>query len=536
MVSSSSGKPPSADEMDTARKATRLQFNREPDEDTATQDMDQPVVSADPDGLKMTRRLSDAGPGRCPQCATTYSGNEKFCPFDGSLLETVIDWDPDADPLIGCTVSDRYMIECVLAQGGMGTVYKVRHTKLESLFAMKVLHRDLAQDPDVADMLIAEARATAVIGHPNIVAVADFGEIDKSVLAELDDLKLPYFVMEYLSGPSLSDVLRDEAPLASDRVAHIIGQVAGALSAAHKAGIIHRDLKPENIRITHDEVGGEIAKVLDFGVAKVMGSSKKTQAGMVFGTPHYMSPEQGQGKEIDHRTDIYAVGVLMYECLTGAVPFASDTFMGVITKHMFQVPEPPKQATGQVDLESIMMQCLEKSADARYQSMIDLVEDLARASGGEQTFAGIAKPKIRLRDTDRHSVSRLSIPIDGLSPLGERRWLWAGVTVAAAAIAAWLVIHYVGSANDVTTAPPAGEDTSAAAVPQQTAAPRGVPSTPPTIASTSPTSTTSPAPPATVAAPLGKPTPKPAAPPKTVPRPTPRPTPRTGGDVVDPWD
>jgi serine/threonine-protein kinase len=516
---SSSGEPVD-DATATVPKATRL-FGQPDDPDAVMVAPDAPHA-ADRDDMKVTRRISDAPMRSCPKCATRYTGSEEFCPFDGTPLEAQLDYDPDSDPLIGCNISGRYLIEGVLAQGGMGTVYKVRHSKLESLFAMKVLHRDLAEDPEVAGMLIEEARATATIGHPNIVGVADFGEIDKTVLPELGELKLPFFVMEYLSGPSLSDVLREEGRLSSERVANIMSQVAGALAAAHKMGIIHRDLKPENIRITRDEVGGEIAKVLDFGIAKVMGSSKKTQVGMVFGTPHYMSPEQGQGKPIDHRTDIYAIGVLMYECLTGTVPFAADTFMGVITKHMFERPRSPDDALGAMALEPIMMQCLAKNPDARYASMVELCADLDRAAGGEPTLADMKQPAIKLRDSDRHTGSRLSIPFN--EP--ERRWLWAGLTVVAAGAVAALVIRYAGGDASVTAPLPEPSAATPSARPAATTQPAA------TAIATEPQLTASAAPSETAPS-IAPPAPTGPRPAPVGPRPTPRPQP--GGDVVDPW-
>ena len=472
--------------------------------------------------------------GICQTCDTSFSNGERFCPFDGAPLEPVTFWDRSDDPLIGCDIDDRYVVESVISQGGMGTVYRVRHKKLESFFAMKVLHRDLADDHDVATLLIEEARATAAIGHPNIVGVADFGEVDRSSMPALGEQTLPYFVMELLSGPSLSEVLEKDGKLGGERTANIMVQLAGALAAAHKAGIIHRDLKPQNIRITADEIGGEMAKVLDFGVAKVMGSSKKTQTGMVFGTPHYMSPEQGQGKTIDHRSDIYSLGVLMYECLTGSVPFVADTFMGVITKHMFEAPEPLAEPPAEIDIEPIMMRCLEKNVDARYQSMADVVSDLERAfGGGATTRSGNSGVGIQLRDNMVVSGGRFDQPA-----AEPRRWLWAGLTIVVAAAVCLAVVQYAGGpdAAETSSTEPASErhEAESPAEPAHSASGQDAKQTSPN-ALPQPGKAAAGQPP-NPGQPPGSGQPETAPPPpKATPIRRPQPRPRPKGDVVDPW-
>jgi serine/threonine-protein kinase len=444
---------------------------------------------------------------RCARCRTVFSGREKFCPFDGEPLVVDIDFDPGDDPLIGRTVSDRYIVEGVLAEGGMGKVFRVRHARLGNVFAMKVLRRDLAEDRDVAARLIEEARATAAIGHPNIVSVSDFGEIDARLLPELGELKLPYFVMEYVAGGSLSDVLRQQGPMKPRRVASIMVQVANALAAAHAAGIIHRDLKPSNIRLSSDESGHPIAKVLDFGVAKVIGSSNKTQRGIVFGTPHYMSPEQGHGLAVDHRTDIYALGVIMYECLSGEVPFLADSYMGVVTKHLHAVVMPiDAEVFVELPLEPIMLHCLEKDAEARYPSMAALAADLeALLSTGKSGTTWHPPPA----------------EADPALPLATRNW-WPFALAAVAlagALSAWTVWH--------SSAKPAG---AAPAPPTESAAP-AEPKPPPT--EEAPVSASAPtvmpehsAPTHTTGRGTARRPPPPAAAPKSR---------RGSGELVDPW-
>ena len=399
---------------------------------------------------------------RCPSCGSQFSSPEvQFCPFDGHAVLEAPEWDPTADPLVGQTVSDRYQVEAVIAEGSMGMVYRVRHTKLGTGFAMKVLRRDLAREEQVAARLVDEARATAAIGHPGIVAVTDFGEIDAAVLPDLGELKLPYFVMELLPGRSLAEVIRAEGTLSAQRIARIMAQCADALHAAHGAGIIHRDLKPGNIRLLPSERGEESAKVLDFGVAKIIGRSQKTQVGVVFGTPHYMSPEQGRAHPIDRRTDVYALGVIMYECLTGKVPFEADTYMGVVTKHLFTRPDPLPGSAGDpcaVALEPIVMRCLAKEPAERYASMLELREDLALAleggdTGQRSSSSGRVRP-LRLRDAESEAgAARISLPgLDGAATSGP--WLfWAlGLVMVGALLA--IVLRLTGIIGPTGAASP----------------------------------------------------------------------------------
>ena len=364
---------------------------------------------------------------RCPGCGHHYS-DARFCPFDGQPLEAAPEWDPSADPLLGRTISGRYEVEGVVAEGGMGTVYRVRHIALGNTFAMKVLRRDLARETELASRLVDEARATAAIGHPNIVAVTDFGEIDRSTLPELRSLRLPYFVMELVGGQSLAEMLQAEGRIEPRRLADIVSQCAGALDAAHRAGIVHRDLKPDNIRVVRSDLGEDVAKVLDFGVAKIIGSSRRTRPGMVFGTPHYMSPEQGQGLPVDQRTDVYALGVILYECLAGRVPFAADSFMGVVTKHLYAQPEPIASADAAV-LASVAMGCLEKRPEDRFANMSELVAAIERARTGVELPLKRGRRALRSAPSAAGAERAAGVPRASLAPR------IAVVAVACAALA-----------------------------------------------------------------------------------------------------
>jgi len=494
---------------------------------------------------------------RCSRCGTRYSGHARFCPFDGQPLEVAPSWDPSSDPLVGRLVEERYEVEAVIAEGGMGTVYRIRHVALGSVFAMKVLRRDLADDAEVSARLVDEARATAAIGHPNIVGVTDFGSIDNTVLPELQDLALPYFVMEMVNGESLGEFIRRDGKISPERVITIMTQCAAALGAAHAVGIIHRDLKPDNIRVQRDDAQRETAKVLDFGVAKIIGASRKTRAGMVFGTPHYMSPEQGQGHAIDHRTDIYALGVLMYECLTGKVPFAADTYMGVVTKHMFAKPvsmgemDPELQGS---PLDAIVLRCLEKDPEDRFNSMGELSTVLAelRTDMDSEIPAPLERPpKLKLR----HSASeeqRASLLQPASIRARNARWLIV-TAVGGAAIGVIIVAIAMGGGK---AAPDRSLDSSAAqeaVVEADEPDSAGAETTNVTEAATHPSARQTDDAPghgasnivsasAAPTVPAAQPTPVnpvQSPPARTVPprsrRPPPSKSPRPIGEVVDPW-
>jgi eukaryotic-like serine/threonine-protein kinase len=320
----------------------------------------------------------------CPQCGTRFNEPIQFCPNDGSqTYEAQENQAPRQDPLLGRVIDGRYRIEQQIGEGGMGVVYMATHTVLQKKLALKVLRGDNSRDADVVQRFMQEAQAATSIGHSNIIDISDFGRLsDGSV----------YFVMEYLAGTSLAEMIKKGGSVPVQEAVHLIRQIASALEAAHARGIVHRDLKPDNIFVIRQGGDPRFVKVLDFGVAKVGGAaSKLTKTGMVFGTPHYMSPEQAAGHSVDQRTDIYALGVIMYEMFTGKVPFDADTFMGILSKHMFEQPARPTDIVGASlgALETVVLRTLEKNPDHRYQSMADLLVDLDTvASGGSVQFGG----------------------------------------------------------------------------------------------------------------------------------------------------
>ncbi len=309
----------------------------------------------------------------CPTCGSHFSPDGRFCPFDGTPLVAAVGWDPSSNALLGTVVDGRYEILSVIGEGGMGTVYEVRHKALGKRFALKALRKDLALDAEIAARFIQEAQTAAAVSHPGLVEITDFGRLESGQV---------YFVMELLEGQSLAALLRTGGPLPAARGLNIVRQLVHALKAAHDASIVHRDLKPDNIHVSRGDGDADVVKIVDFGLAKVIGSSKLTRAGMVFGTPHYMSPEQAAGETVDHRADIYALGIVMYEMFTGKVPFEADSYMGVLTKHMYMAPAPPSELSPELKstgaLEDVILRCLQKRPTARYDDLAALLADLDR--------------------------------------------------------------------------------------------------------------------------------------------------------------
>ncbi len=278
------------------------------------------------------------------------------------------------DAYLGKTLEGRYAVEALLGEGGMGFVYLGRHKVIDKRVAIKILRSDLAADQEMTERFLNEARAASSIGNAHIVDISDFGRLADGAA---------FFVMEFLDGPSLSALTRNGSTVPLHRIIHIAKQIARGLAAAHGRGVVHRDLKPDNVMLIPRGDDPDFVKILDFGIAKLAGEQARlTRAGSVFGTPHYMSPEQAAGVPVDQRTDIYALGVILYEMVAGQVPFDADNFMGILTQHMYKAPPPLRTAAAALDvtpgLEAIVLKALSKKVEHRFQSMEELISDLEK--------------------------------------------------------------------------------------------------------------------------------------------------------------
>ncbi|HEX8112609.1 MAG TPA: serine/threonine-protein kinase, partial [Kofleriaceae bacterium] len=320
-----------------------------------------------------------------------------------AALAAKVEIHADAEPdLIGTEVNDRYRVLELIGEGGMGKVYLAEHVEIGKRVALKVLHPSYSRMPDLVERFRREARAASKIGHPNIVDVTDSGTTaDGSV----------YFVMEYLEGVELGSVIEREGALDVARALKITGQICRALAAAHREGIIHRDLKPENIFLITRDGAADVVKVLDFGIAKTTEAEaarerRLTSPGMAMGTPEYMSPEQAAGRAADARCDVYALGAIMYEMVTGIPPYSGDNFMEILTKKATVDPPPPLLVRGELpaQVSDLVMAAMARNPGDRPQSMETLEYELNKCLAGR----GVAVAQILGMTTDAHVVATLN--------------------------------------------------------------------------------------------------------------------------------
>jgi serine/threonine-protein kinase len=302
--------------------------------------------------------------------------------------------------MIGTVIGQRYRIVSRVGVGGMGAVYRAEHTMMRRDLAIKVLLPELGGKEEFARRFEREAESASRLAHPNIITVTDFGHTAQGQL---------FLVMEYLAGESLSSVIK-QGPIALPRALHIIRQMLRALEHAHAAGVVHRDLKPDNIMLIEREGRRDVVKMLDFGIAKVTqpssGGEALTQAGVIFGTPEYLSPEQALGEAVDARTDIYAAGVILYEMLAGRRPFESEDKVKIISMHLAHAPPRVRDVSPTVEipvaLEQVILQALEKSRENRFATataFLQALEDSEMPPGEAGLDMGATIPHLPLDAT-----------------------------------------------------------------------------------------------------------------------------------------
>ena len=326
----------------------------------------------------------------CPSCHKTYPGDYNVCPADQTGLQSSREFQP------GMIIRNKYEIVARIGIGGMGAVYKGRHLTFNEFCAIKVVNDSIAGDANFLQRFQTEAVVTRKLRHPNAVRVDDFDYTDDG---------RPFIVMELVEGRNVGEILQAEGPLRVARAVRIASQVARALGAAHKLGFVHRDIKPGNIVLAVDEQGQETAKVLDFGIAKLRqaagdAQTGMTMTGMVVGTPLYMSPEQFMGKkageEIDGRTDLYSLGVVLYQMVTARLPFEGDTLYSIMMQHMQGTVCPPDELVPELNippaLSRVILKSIDKSRDLRFQNAEEFIAALEQVASDTPSGARVEVP------------------------------------------------------------------------------------------------------------------------------------------------
>ena len=340
----------------------------------------------------------------CPQCGTEYETGDRFCPKDGAPLRPK----SGGDPLVGRVIAERYLVLARLGEGGMGRVYLAEHVKMNRQCAVKVMNPSLIHDTESLQRFAREASSAARILHPNVAAVFDYGEADKIV----------YLVMEYVDGESLSSILGSEGPLDPRRAIDLARQIADGLQAAHELGIVHRDLKPDNVIVARNKSGREIPKVVDFGIAKALSDAPQdalTRSGLVIGTPEYMSPEQLLGDPVDARADIYSLGCILFQMLTGEPAFKADSREQMIRRRLHESPPHVRDLIPSLPrrLDTLIAHMLARSAGDRVASAAEVRDALDPAlmlAGWEASVSDHRSAQSPAREQDDPSL-RPTIPM-----------------------------------------------------------------------------------------------------------------------------
>jgi eukaryotic-like serine/threonine-protein kinase len=355
----------------------------------------------------------------CPSCSADAGDVSKYCPSCGATIVRA----SGADDYVGKILAKKYRVEEMIGEGGMGKVYRARQLALDKPVVLKVLRHSLLSDERTVARFQREARAASRLNHPNSISVLDFGQNDDGAM---------YIAMELVSGRDLHHILSREWPLPESRIVRIVSQVLSALSDAHGAGVIHRDLKPENIMVEQRRNEPDFVKVLDFGIAKIQDNAGEegpalTRAGFVCGTPEYMSPEQARGATLDPRSDLYAVGVILYQLSSGVLPFESDSAVGFATKHLTEEPIPPSRRRSEARIspamERLILRALSKNPNDRPQTAEEFKQTLLEVER-EPRGAG---PRSSLSAMPR----RLTPPDQAAPAVVQEDMSWANETTLA---------------------------------------------------------------------------------------------------------
>ena len=337
----------------------------------------------------------------CQTCSRRYPDNATHCLEDGQpLVDLGASGSPAEPTMIGARMFGDYVLERKLGDGGMGSVYLAKNTSIDQAIAVKVLHAGSSQSSEMIQRFNREARVIAKLTHPNIIRVFIFGRTHDDMI---------YLAMEYVDGQSLRQLVESHGRLSEPHAIYILRQVLGALAEAHDFGVVHRDLKPDNILLTEYRGNKEFVKVLDFGIAKVAepdGATQQqlTQAGIVYGTPDYLSPEQAMAKPIDPRSDLYSIGIILWEMLTGRVPYTAESAMSVLVQHAFDPPPDPEQAPVPMStkMKAILKTVLAKDPEERFpsaQAFLDALnecENELHLSGAYEQAVDVPEQKTEL--------------------------------------------------------------------------------------------------------------------------------------------
>jgi serine/threonine-protein kinase len=416
----------------------------------------------------------------CPTCGTEYPLSERFCPRDGTALRSA---NAQAD-LLGSIVAERYHILKKLGEGGMGTVYLAEHVKMGRKAALKVMNPGMNSDPDAIARFNREAANASRLNHPNVCGIYDFGETPEGLI---------YLAMEFIEGESLTSLIEKNGALPAPRAASIIHQAADALAVAHDYGIVHRDLKPDNIMIAKGRDNSDQVKVVDFGIAKASSSDaqKVTKTGLVVGTPEYMSPEQLAGDKLDGRSDIYSLGLVAFNCLTGKLPFPSNSAQEAMIMRLTDQPktlaEMRPDIEWPVELQAVMDKALARDADERYSKASEFGRDIAKAvenmpqsvaagagtqvmgapvvaGAGKTAPVAAAVPKTRIAREAEAAPGAVSAP--AAAPAKSKMPMLVGVAVVViAAIGGTVVMLKKGGAGGAAQSPTAAAPTGGGEAP-----------------------------------------------------------------------